>query len=484
MRASGLVVAMVGLVGAVGCSPVTQQPDAPGPGSDADVGPDLNEGATSGTRLKLRYFDFGSVRQLVGVRDTQRNEDCMPTDWADGKAYCVPSNTGSTVYSNATCTQRIGEAYVQAGCTRSAPTYFVDYEYQACNGKTAHLYPRGTRIAVTQYWYKSSDGTCDGPYTSQSSEYYALGTEIPVTDLAATPITAPSTTGRLGQRHYESADGLRYPLSYRLHDALLGGDCYPTYDTPGATTGRCIPSNVASMFYFRDATCTQSTATTSSTCPAPFVAADYGDCPYDPTKYYAVTGLQNPTTIYYESGGTCSATSPSTYNKYYGVGSELTLATTARVKGTGSGRLQPIHYTTPEGLANRDYTLYDQQIGTECYARTQSDGSVACVPAANGTQTLYTDAACANPLELMTVYRGEPTCSPPPLPSYAIKYNLTPTCSYNHEVHRVGALYTGTLYEKDGATCSAFTSTSQVYYRIQGIVPQNELAAGMLVTEP
>ena len=481
MRVWGLVLVVAG---AGACSPVTQEPDAAGTGGETLIGPDLNEGATSGTRLKLRYYDFGNVRELVGVRDTLRNEDCSPTDWADGKAYCVPTSRGSTVYANATCTQRIGEVYAPATCTRPPPAYFLDYAYQACDGKSAHLYPRGTKLAVTQYWYKSSDGGCDGPYTSSSSEFYALGAEIPVTELAATPITAPSTTGRLGLRHYESADGLRYPLSYRLHDALLGGDCYPMSDAPGSATGHCVPSNTASMFYYRDAACTLSQATVGSTCPKPTLAAKYGDCPYDATRYFGVTSQQMPTTIYYESGGTCSATPASSFNNYYGVSSEVMLATTARTRGTGSGRLQPIHHTTPEGLRNRDYPLYDTQIGVECHARTQADGSIACVPAANGTQTFYTDAGCTSAIELMQVYRGETTCSPPPLPDYAIKYNQTSSCAYNYEVHRVGTMYTGPVYDKNGMACSAVSTTNSILYRVLGVVPQNELAAGTLVTEP
>lgn len=476
---------VVVVVGAVGCSPLEQEPDAAvNPGAEPDLGPDLNEGATSGTRLKLRYYDFGNVRQLVGVRDTQRNEDCNPSEWADGQAYCVPSSSGSTVYANATCTQRIGETYLQTGCTRPPPPYFIDYSYQACDGKPAHLYPRGTKIAVAQYWYLSSNGSCNGPYTSTSSEYYALGPEIPVTDLATTTTTSPSTTGRLGQRYYESADGLRYPLTYRLHDALLGGDCYPTSDAPGSATGSCVPSNTASTYYFRDAGCTQSQASVGSTCPAPKVAANYGACPYDPTRYYAVTTKLMPTTVYYKSGMTCSATPASTSDSYYGIGGELTLAKTSRVRGTGAGRVQPIHFTTPEGLRNRDYNLFDAQIGTECYASTQADGSIACVPAANGSQTYYTDAGCASAIELMLVYRGDATCSPPPLPSYAVKYTQTPSCGYSYEVRHAGAAYTGPVYAKTGMTCGVFNTTSYLLYRVAAVVPLSELASATLVTEP
>lgn len=452
--------------------------------SAPDPGPDLNEGATSGTRLKLRYYDFGNVRELAGVRDAQRSEDCTPSEWADGNAYCVPTSAGSLLYQDPSCTERVGVVPMDPVCTRSPPSYFVDYLSTACDTKLAHIYPRAAKLAVTEVYSKNSNGSCSGPSSSARSDVYALGAEIAVADLAEITITSPSMTGRLGQRYYESPDGLHYPVPDRVRDAMLGGECSLSSDAPGSDTGSCLPSKSAGMYQFSDAACTQSHVTVDSACPAPKVATNFAACPYDPPRYYALGALLTLTTVYYQAGMTCSPTPASPAESYYGVGAEVALAQATRTRGTGAGRLQPIHFTTPEGLLHRDTTLFDSQIGVECSVRQQADGSVACVPPTGQTQTYYTDAGCTTAVDLMQVYRRDMTCSPAPAPAYAIKYNFTASCEAPlYEVRHVGAQLTSALYVKNGTACNA-ANQAFVRYQLADVVPQSELAAGTLVTEP
>ncbi len=450
---------------------------------DNIAGPRFTDGAASGTRLKLRYYDFGSVRQLAGVRDTQRDEDCNPTEWADGKAYCVPSNAYSPVYADATCTQKVGMVFVQPDCTRLPFAYFIDYVHQACEYKPARIYPRGAKLALTEFYRKNDDGSCSGPSDGSELDFYALGPEVPVTDLAETMITQPSMTGRLGELYYESIDGLRYPTG-RMHDALLDGACSLFYGL-GANLGRCVPFNNASMYKFRDAACTQLLATHSTVCPVPKLAAKYGECPYHRTRYYEVTAKLPPTTVYVQSGMTCSPTAPAPESTNYDVGDEVMLATTSRTTGTGTDRIQPIHFTTPEGLRTRDSMLFDAQLGVECSVRRQADGTALCMPGVyDYFETYYTDPGCANAIELVLVYHRQ-SCSPPPTSSYAVKYTQTASCDdLSYEVRHAGTEFTGSLYWKNATTCTAINTTNYSMYRVGDVVPLGELAAGALVTDP
>ena len=466
------------------CGEVTgNKPDASMP---PDAAPDLNDGAKSGSRLKLRYVDYGGLREVQGVRDLQRNEDCTPQQWAGGKAYCVP-DAGGVVYANATCTQRLGQVFRDSACTtqRPPPAYFAEHTFtNACTTEPAHLFPRATKVAATQYYYKDSDGSCGGPITSTSSDFYALGAEVVMTELAETPISAPATTGRLGQRFYESADGLRYPLSYRVHDALLGIDCFPEYLSAGATTGRCIPEDAAFAGDFRDASCTQPAVSIQATCTKSKFAVHYGDCPYDEETYYPLGTQFTPANLYYDDGVTCSAYQPFPGDTHYTVGSPVTLATLMRIKGNGD-RLKPIYFQTAEGLKARDSILFDDELQAECSTRTQPDGSTVCMPHSYSITTFYTDSVCTAPIDLMSVYRGAATCSPPPLPSYAYRATKdAASCKTSYALHNVGALYTGPRFRKSGSTCSADASTTSLYYRISTSIPNSQLVSGSMAVEP
>ncbi|MBL0212637.1 MAG: hypothetical protein IPQ07_02005 [Myxococcales bacterium] len=476
---------LVGLVGPAlaGCGEVTARPDAAVAPPDA---PDLYEGAVSGTRLKLRYVDFGTVRTLAGVRDMQRNEDCTPTPWSGGKAYCVPQ-TGGVVYANATCSQRLGQVFHDSACTtqKTPPAYFVENQYlTGCELAPAHLYARGTKVAATQYYFKSFDGSCAGPFITSSSDYYAVGAEVATTELAETPLSAPATTGRLGQRFYESADGLRYPVAYRVHDALLGVECYPDYVSAGATSGRCVPEDAAFAGDFRDAACTLPAVSVNAGCTAAKFAVSFGACPYDEETYYPLGPKLTPTLLYYQSGASCTSYTPTAGDSYYGVGAPVTLATLTRSKGTGA-RLEPIFFSTAEGLKTRDNPLYDEQLQAECFPTTQANGTIVCMPRASSISTFYTDAACTAPLQLMGIYRGAATCSPPPLPSYGYEtIKDTATCGTTYALHTVGQVYTGLRYRKSGTTCTADTGTTTLYYRVNATLPDTAMVAGTAVIDP
>ena len=187
------------LLVAIGCGQVANKTDANTNGS-GDAGPDVNDGAKSGTRAKLQFRDYGGTRTLSGLFDAQRNERCYVSDWSDGSSYCVPADSTQTVYSNAQCTQAVGQVYHDPNCTPTAPAYLVQYDYAGCTQLAKHIYQRGPKIAVTQYYEHSVDGSCAGPYSTANYDFYQAGTEVAVSALIQFTRQAPEGSNRLAQR--------------------------------------------------------------------------------------------------------------------------------------------------------------------------------------------------------------------------------------------------------------------------------------------
>ena len=481
MRSPGVL-----LLVACGCGEVTVTvADAPVGAPDAPPG--TIDGAKSGTRLKLAWTDFAGTRAWTGFFDAQRQESCDIVTWSDGHAYCVPSSSGQTSFRDAGCTQQVGRVYKDTSCvTAPPPAYLIAYDDGACTYAPSHLFQRGTKIAVTQWFSKASDGTCYGPYDATGYDFYALGGEVvPASDLVAVTLGAPLGASRLDPRTYTSADGFAFPGA--IHDAAAGIDCVPQSPYAGATSAQCVPLDAGYASYFHDASCAAGELEIDQSCAAPQFAVSYADsCPTTHGRYYAVGALNSGSPLYYKTDTTCTATTPSTSYRYYGLGNELVLATVARAPDADPGhRIAPIHDTW-EGNAYRDAMLYDATTTTECSPYGFPDGSVRCIPTGYGTSTYYTDPACNFAIQLMGLYTGGPSCSPPPLPSYAISYvpDTAGTCKSTYDVHPVTSPYTGALYEKYGTTCYQLTTTYEAFYRVGAALPASTFAAGTRMTDP
>ncbi|HUS29105.1 MAG TPA: hypothetical protein VMZ53_11360 [Kofleriaceae bacterium] len=464
------------------CSPsVPEQQDAPITIlSDGPNGPDPNDGARSGTRLKLTWYQLADgTRQWDGFYDAQRKENCYIFDnWIDGKAYCTPDYDGSIVYSNATCTTKVAEIYKDPTCPTTPQPYTLEYSYTPCESHPAHLYVRGAKVGLASYYYKSSDGTCGGPYTTSTSyDYYAIGAEVPPSELVQVQLGAPIGNGRLSERFWQSADGMQRQAT--VHDAALGTSCYP-----GATG--CQPS-ARYVSYEENATCTTPKLSIPKTCAVPKFAVYYPNnaCYSDPGKYYTVGAATTGTPLYYFNGSTCTAQTPSTTNNYYKMGTAVTLAPTTRQIGTAGQRIQLIHYTNDEGLNYRSSTLYDAQKGAECYPTKLPDGTIRCIVYGGYVDTFYRDTTCTQPIDLIQVSTGGASCTPPPAPKYARKY-ITPTpgsCSYNTAVYNVGAAYTATVYENNG-TCVAHSTADNKLYSLGAVIPVTDFITASITIDP
>ena len=486
MRWFGLALAFA-WAAASGCgseAPVVS--DAPPNVVDAPPGPDPNDGARSGTRLKLTWFDFSDgARQWDGFYDAQRKETCyIYQDWIDGKSYCAPDYGGSIVFTNATCTAKVAEFY-KDGCAAGPRPYAMEWEYTPCDSKPAHLFVRGSRVGLGQYYYKGSDGVCNGPYTTSTSyEYYALGAEVAPTELVEVSLGSPVGPGRLGVRHYQSPDGMR--LQATVHDAALGTDCYPQTYAPGATTGSCAP-NARYAGYDQDAGCTQHKLAINKQCTVPKYAVYYptNACPADPPQYFTLGALVAGSPLYYHNGTSCVASTPSATNNYYRVGSELQVASLDRTVTNSGSRLQLVKYTNAEGLTYRSYNLYDMQKGTDCYPTKLPDGTLRCVAYGGYTRQLYTTSACTTMIDVVEVETGPASCGAPIVPKYARKF-ITPapgSCTYGTQVFTVGAQITTPLYENFG-TCQVYTPVNARLYGVGAQVPLSEFVSANISIDP
>ena len=472
---------------AAACSPdVKATTDAPVAVPDAPPGPDPNDGARSGTRLKLTWFQLADgTKQWDGFYDAQRKETCYVYDnWIDGRSYCTPDYDGSIEYTNATCTQKVVEVYKDPNCPRQPLPYALEWSYTPCDSRPAHLYSIGNKITVGQYYFKGSDGSCNGPYTTSTSfDYYAVGTEIPTTDLVEVTLGSPTGPGRLALRFYESADGMRRQAT--VHDGALGTDCYP--QTHGTTdTGACSPS----AQYVGDeenATCTTPKLAISKQCAQPKYAVYYPNnaCPGDPAHYYAVGAATTGSPLYYYNGSTCVAETPLTTDNFYKMGSELSLAPVTRMIGTAGQRIQLEHFTDTEGLSYRSYGLFDAQKGADCYPTKLPDGTIRCVVYGGYVRTLYKDTGCTQTIDLVETTTGGSSCAAQAVPKFARKYITPPagSCTYNTQVYQVGALYTGAVYENTGS-CVAYSRSTRQVYSLGAQVPLTDFVTASITIDP
>jgi hypothetical protein len=478
--------ALCALVGA-GCSgPTLSSGDA----HVADAAPDApppDDGARSGARLKLSWFNFADgTRTWGGFYDAERKEPCFLYDWGDGKTYCVGDDlTSDVVFTNSICTAKVVEVYNDPGCAQPPPKYAIEYPIATCDYRPTHIYARGAAAGVSQYWYRDNNGGCQGPFTTSANySYYQLGPEMLVSDFVQVTTSSPADTGRLGQRFYQSADGMRRPGP--VHDAMLGTDCYPsTYGND--TTGTCNPS-ASYAYYLGDTACTQPKLDLPSSCAKPQYTAfdDQNSCPADPPRFYTTGNAVGGSPLYYRSQAQCVATTPATSTTYYSIGQLISSAPVGHsVEAIEARRLQLMRYTTPEGLATRDYSLYDTTKGVSCYPTTLPDGTYRCMPSGGYISTFYTNSACTQQASFAVVQSGPSSCGLPSPPKFASRY-VAPapgSCQYSREIHPIAGIYTGPVYQNYG-TCTLYTPYNEKLYMIGATTPVTDFMAATLTTDP
>src|SRR3569623_274735 len=102
---------------------------------DSGSGIDPNDGAHSGARLKLTWYQFtDGTKQFSGMYDAQNKETCSPyyVKRTDVKTYCVPKSGCELVYTNSTCTSPALHYYVPSVCPPPLAKYNLEYGTVGC----------------------------------------------------------------------------------------------------------------------------------------------------------------------------------------------------------------------------------------------------------------------------------------------------------------------------------------------------------------
>jgi|GEM_PF-3569012 len=487
----GRVWVLVGVVGTIAaCSPnVAEIGDATSSPIDGSAA-DPDDGAKSGSRLKLTWYQFtDGTKQWSGMYDAQNKEMCSPYygAWPDGNVYCVPQTGGSLVYTDATCTAKALDYYVDSTCPQDPSRYHLEYADSGCTSVPAHLYLRGVKIAPATTYTKLSNGACSANGAPQAYDaIYALGSEVATSQLVQLSLSVPEGSGRVGQRYYESSDGMRFP--WTLHDNTLATDCYTNYSTSTSTTARCVPTDSGFAYYSHDAACTQRELGVQAICEQPSYAypESFTRCPYEDAPYYTLNAVGS-SPLYEATGTSCIAITPSSGFSYYTMGSQVDIPSLTRAVDTSTThRVQQAHFTTPEGLRYRDpYSLYDSQMATECYPSTLPDGSIRCIADGGYVSTFFANAGCTTPLDVVEVYRGPSGCMAPVPPKYARK-SIAPepgTCSYSTEIHEVGAIRTGAVYAGSPGSCNLYTTFEGTLYSVGPVVPLTDFVGASIAID-
>ncbi len=486
------ILAVTGLPGLWACSPdAPQSSDGPTTQGSNDGGLDPNDGAHSGTRLKLTWYQFtDGTKQFSGMYDAQTKELCSPYygPWQDGHIYCVPPVGGQVVYTDAGCNAKALRYYVDTVCPQPVPPYYLERATVGCQARPAHLYVRGGPLAPAKYYVKNTSGTCGSAVASQSYDaFYTYGAEVATSELAELTLSAPAGAGRVGVRYYESSDGMRFP--WMLHDGQLGADCAAEYYSDASSAARCVPDDARYAFYAHDALCTQPALSLAASCTAPAYAYTFPatSCPDDSETYYPV-GTQLPASpLYYPSGPICVATTAASGTTYFGLGASVTPAPLTYAADSGSAhRIQLIHYTTPEGTRFRDpYKLYDSAKNTACYPETLPDGTIRCVADGGYIDTYYASSACTTQVDVVEIYKGPGTCAAPVVPHYARK-DVAPqpgTCAYSTEVHAITTPHAGNVYTGSPGNCSLYTPYEGTLFDVGPVVPLTDFVSAALTMD-
>jgi len=493
----GRSLALVVLLAA--CSPgPPSSPDATGSGgSGSGSAADPNDGAVSGSRLKLTWYAFSDgTRQWSGLYDSERKEYCSPYEgaWPDGNSYCVPDSSGNNVvFSDAGCTQPEVDEYVGSTCAAAASRYALDETYDNCSEQylPSHLYLVGTPLSATSYYEQLSDGSC-AMFTVDPSfeQLYTASSEVMTSDLVQLTLSAPEGSGSLGVRSWESSDGAKLPA--HLTDAVNGLDCTPEYYGDSASTAACAPTDAFDAYLDRDAACEQPALDVTSTCAAPPYAYTYPQtsCPSDLASYFAVGAKLASPSLYESFGTTCEAATADPTESYYQLGGALSLAQLQRTPDTdGSHRIQIIHYDNAAGLHFRDPTyLYDSQEQAVCVPEQLADGSTRCVPDSGTDVTTgyyFTASSCTatSAIDVVDIYTGPATCTAPTLPAYVRKYVTSTGCEASFELHQLASKISTSLYYLDGTTCTKYTPFEEVFYGIGPAISTNDFESAAIATD-
>lgn len=423
-------------------------------------------GYASGGRLEVVAAGTdGSPGAFLHFHDTALDVPCGFSMAADGVLRCLPLNrTGVNAwppwYTDAACTDRLRTGVVP-DCAPLPWAYTNGEPVDACRTAVTNPVVRLEPLEVPAEVWTDESGACTGPAAPEPvpAHVFREVAPWPAEEFVAAEERTQVIDERLSVRTVVTAEGAGRVVG--LVDAMHG----PCYPRPTASHGtRCLPTDSLTTGptaqYFLDAACTAQPAVPGRSRTAlpgcdrtdPSVATwfEVGDGGVIRHRVHRL-GAAVEGTVYRASD--CGAVETDTLDTaVYPLGDEITSElisfTETRV---GDGPVQARFLATEAGPAFPMGKLYDRERALPCDP-IELDGALRCVPARwGGSQILYADAACTEPVNhdyvssaepLRVVFLGEGTaCDPANLQAGSTPWE-------------VGALYEGTLYGFGTGPCA------------------------------
>jgi len=415
--------------------------------------------AHSGTRVKLRYFEYADgtrQRDLALYHDSAWNEPCRPVRWSDGARYCTP-DAAEAFYTDPACTNLVG----RASSAEPPPRYFTAFYSVQGVPYPSTLYRAGDRTDVPQQRWVLDDGLCKGPLVNDGAyDYYLLGEKL--ADPARIKRSESYGDGDLQLADDYSDDGLRAPIMFSDRKY---GEC-ATPERANADTVECVPLDSVPAAYFHDGQCTEPVLTVAgSTIPA--LVASFDIITGCQQMFPIATELMAPQ-LFTNLGGICNEVQPPNGVRFFSTAAAIDLPKVVRERESADRRLRRIDRVTGE-LRLEDTFVYDSELATDCVP----SGDV-CMPVTNiATQTFFSDDTCATPLEVALV--AARACDPPVL--YATK---------SGELVPLTGRISNPFYElSTGDTCRVYAPPiPYVAYGVGAPLGRERLVPFTIATEP
>jgi hypothetical protein len=411
---------------------------------------------TSGSRLRLSWVDFGGGARILSpsdLWDAERQQTCVARLWTDGNTYCTPTAMALDPYYTSADCSTVGY-YVESP---EPPTYVLRYETEVA------LLARSAPATLDAYWVKDDEG-CHGPNDGTGRHWYTAGAAVPGSDLVRIRTRASTGDDRIAVRASVTDDGLYAPLAFE--DRALRAPC--SLSTETASEMWCVPES--GDIRYSDPSCSEPVLVTTDDA-APPRGIQNATC--DPHVY--AVGAETLDAPGFASIDDACAPSTDVGLRWFEL-HEHPVAAVARTHAVTGARLEPIVMNI-DGTVVAAPELFDSEIGEPCARALSATGEYRCIPRNAGfVADMFADAACTTPVKVgLVTQRNWPVCGGP-TPRYARNFG-TPL------VYELLGPRPTPAYWRDGASCTADTSTSYVIHDLGAPLPDDTWAGGALVRD-
>lgn len=264
----------------------------------------------------VQYRGADGSRAIARIEDKAGNYPCNFQLAADSTYRCLPrvnAVASATTFVDDRCSTRAA-SNPEPACS---PKFAIQNSSAGC-APTVSVFT--VKRSGTLAWNELSGSCAPTTPASNMSVFEAVGSEVAPESLKAMKIVDGASFGRLRERLFELAPGVRsfhQWLDTETNDACVfipaaDGElrCLPLAVAPGLITG-----------YYSDASCTKRVATSTTTCPPKYaISSDTKVCP-NRRQLYGVSGSY--TGAVYTKSDSCKATTLPAGTMAWTVGAEL-----------------------------------------------------------------------------------------------------------------------------------------------------------------